>query len=179
MKREQQKIDEEEALYQEQKRKESINRANRLLFYNNDRVKTFHSTLLASDVLKERELQIKLKEQRKDFEKREKQYWEEIEAREVEKWKDEIQRRDQVKHQKAMEAARMQREQLTQVMDRKRREEDEKQRETEMMKRQIEEFKILQLREEELRKKGMQSYLREITSINDQLKVQGSNIILN
>lgn len=33
-------------------RKEAIDRANRLLFYTNDSVKTFHSTLLTSDVLK-------------------------------------------------------------------------------------------------------------------------------
>lgn len=46
------RLDAEEAIYQEQKRKEAIEHANRLLFYENDQVKTFQSQVLLSDVLK-------------------------------------------------------------------------------------------------------------------------------
>lgn len=50
--RERQRLDEEEARIQEELRREAIDKANRLLFYNNDSVKAFHSALLASDVAK-------------------------------------------------------------------------------------------------------------------------------
>uniref|UniRef100_A0A8C5RAR9 Trichohyalin-plectin-homology domain-containing protein n=1 Tax=Leptobrachium leishanense TaxID=445787 RepID=A0A8C5RAR9_9ANUR len=58
---EKKKIDLEEAKFQAEKRKEDIENAKRKLFYENDRVKTFHSALLLTEVMKEREAQIELK----------------------------------------------------------------------------------------------------------------------
>eukprot|EP00079_Xenopus_tropicalis_P010103 XP_002934659.2 PREDICTED: coiled-coil domain-containing protein 173 [Xenopus tropicalis] len=54
-------IDLEEAKFQEQKRKEAIEKARLKQYYQNDKVKTFHSALLLTEVAKERELQIELK----------------------------------------------------------------------------------------------------------------------
>ncbi|XP_070771204.1 cilia- and flagella- associated protein 210 [Enoplosus armatus] len=53
--------DEEEAKYQEQKRKEAIEKAKTQLYYQTDRVKGLHRALLLTEVLKEREAQIELK----------------------------------------------------------------------------------------------------------------------
>ncbi|XP_053498399.1 cilia- and flagella- associated protein 210 [Ictalurus furcatus] len=66
-------LDLEEAKFQEQKRKEAIERAKTLQYYQLDRVKGFHSALLMTEVLKEREAQIELKKRKekasKDVEK--------------------------------------------------------------------------------------------------------------
>ncbi|CAL8389509.1 coiled-coil domain-containing protein 173 [Gadus morhua] len=51
----------EEARYQEQLRKEAIARAKAQLYYQTQQVKGFHSALLLTEVLKEREAQLELK----------------------------------------------------------------------------------------------------------------------
>ncbi|MCI4378613.1 hypothetical protein PGIGA_G00217950 [Pangasianodon gigas] len=61
---ERKQIDIEEAKFQEQKRKEAIERAKTLQYYQIDRVKGFHSALLMTEVLKEREAQIELKKRK-------------------------------------------------------------------------------------------------------------------
>lgn len=58
---EKQAIDLEEAKYQAQKRKEAIEKAKTQQYYQTDRVKNFHSALMLTEVLKEREAQIELK----------------------------------------------------------------------------------------------------------------------
>ncbi|XP_003386126.1 PREDICTED: coiled-coil domain-containing protein 173-like [Amphimedon queenslandica] len=61
------KIDEEEAEFQAARRQELIDRAKTLLYYQTDRLKGFHSGLLLSEILKEREAQIAFKKQRSDM----------------------------------------------------------------------------------------------------------------
>ncbi|XP_030642515.1 coiled-coil domain-containing protein 173 [Chanos chanos] len=55
-------IDIEEAEYQEQRRKKAIEKARAQLYYQTDIVKGFNSALLLTEVLKEREAQIELKQ---------------------------------------------------------------------------------------------------------------------
>uniref|UniRef100_UPI0037E85460 cilia- and flagella- associated protein 210 n=1 Tax=Semicossyphus pulcher TaxID=241346 RepID=UPI0037E85460 len=55
-------IDKEEAEYKEQKRKEAVEKAKTQLYYQTDRVKGLHRALLLTEVLKEREAQIELKQ---------------------------------------------------------------------------------------------------------------------
>ncbi|KAM3608411.1 uncharacterized protein V6R79_024665 [Siganus canaliculatus] len=66
-------IDEEEAKYQEQKQQEAVAKAKAELFYQTNRVRSLHSALLLTEVLNERDAQIKLKQRlksaRKDTEK--------------------------------------------------------------------------------------------------------------
>nr|XP_020452097.1 coiled-coil domain-containing protein 173 [Monopterus albus] len=59
----------EEAKYREEKRKEAIEKAKTQLFYQTDRVKGLHRALLLTEVLKEREAQIELKERIKSASK--------------------------------------------------------------------------------------------------------------
>ncbi|XP_059198595.1 cilia- and flagella- associated protein 210 [Centropristis striata] len=54
--------DKEEAKYQEQQRKEAIEKAKTQLYYQTDRVKGLHRALLLTEVLKERDAQIELKQ---------------------------------------------------------------------------------------------------------------------
>lgn len=57
-------IDIEEAKYQAEKRKEAIDKAKTLQYYQTDRVKGFHGALLLTEVLKERDAQLDLKRAR-------------------------------------------------------------------------------------------------------------------
>ncbi|XP_072029416.1 cilia- and flagella- associated protein 210-like [Amphiura filiformis] len=57
-------IDIEEAKFQAARRKEAIEQAKTLQYYQTDRVKGFHGALMLTEVLKEREEQIKLKQAR-------------------------------------------------------------------------------------------------------------------
>merc|ERR1712023_217729 len=61
--RERQKLDEEEAKIQLENRKRIIARANRLLYDESDRVKSFQSKMQLCDVLAEREAQVNLKDE--------------------------------------------------------------------------------------------------------------------
>ncbi|KAK3592985.1 hypothetical protein CHS0354_023210 [Potamilus streckersoni] len=54
-------LDIEEAKYQAQQRKEAIDKAKTLQYYQTDRVKQFHGALMLTEVLKEREAQLELK----------------------------------------------------------------------------------------------------------------------
>ncbi|XP_077071483.1 cilia- and flagella- associated protein 210 [Siphateles boraxobius] len=62
-------LDIEEAKYQAQIRKEAIEKAKTLQYYQNDRVKGFHSALMLAEVLKEREAQIELKRMKQNASK--------------------------------------------------------------------------------------------------------------
>ncbi|XP_077304075.1 cilia- and flagella- associated protein 210 isoform X2 [Lithobates pipiens] len=55
------KIDLEEAQYQAEKRREAIEKARTKQYYQTDKVKTFHSALLLTEVIKERDAQMELK----------------------------------------------------------------------------------------------------------------------
>merc|ERR1719262_516638 len=60
---ERQKIDAEEAKIQLEQRRTTIDRANKLLYDEADRMKSFHSKMMLCDVMAEREAQMNLKEE--------------------------------------------------------------------------------------------------------------------
>lgn len=76
---EKRKIDEEERKFQEMQKKIVVERANKLLFEAQDPVKAFHSKLLLSDVIKEREFQKEIKEKQMEIDGNIEQRWREIE----------------------------------------------------------------------------------------------------
>uniref|UniRef100_A0A8C7ZWX7 Cilia and flagella associated protein 210 n=1 Tax=Oryzias sinensis TaxID=183150 RepID=A0A8C7ZWX7_9TELE len=81
-------MDLEEANYREQKRKEAVQKAELQLYYQTDRVKGLHRALLLTEVLKEREAQMELKQQTKSATERwEKEILEKIKTREDEAMK--------------------------------------------------------------------------------------------
>jgi len=60
---ERQKVDAKEAAIQMEKRRSAIERANKILYDDSDRMKTFHSKMMLCDVIAEREAQVELKEE--------------------------------------------------------------------------------------------------------------------
>lgn len=80
--KERRQIDLEEAKYMAQKRKEHLEQAKTLLFFQTDRVKGFNAALMFTEALKEREAQIKLKQNKENFLKtQEKQFLEDKQRR--------------------------------------------------------------------------------------------------
>lgn len=80
--KERRQIDLEEAKYMAQKRKEHLEKAKTLLFFQTDRVKGFNAALMFTEALKEREAQIKLKQNKENFLKtQEKQFLEDKQRR--------------------------------------------------------------------------------------------------
>ena len=71
---ERQKIDIEEAKLQAEKRKVAIDRAKQLQYYETDRVKGFHGALLLTEVLKERDAQIAMKNSKINWQKEREEY---------------------------------------------------------------------------------------------------------
>ncbi len=67
----QQAVDERERQYREQEKREAIGRANRLLYQENDRVKTFRSSMLSAKTFYERDAQAVFKD---EFKKRQEQF---------------------------------------------------------------------------------------------------------
>merc|ERR1719502_2440071 len=63
-----QAVDAEEAKIQLEQRKKTIDRANKLLYDESDRMKSFHSKMMVCDVLAEREAQVALKDELKKLE---------------------------------------------------------------------------------------------------------------
>ena len=60
-------IDKEEAKFQQAKRKEAIDKAKTLQYYQTDRVKSFHAAMMLSEVLKERDAQVEMKKKMKEL----------------------------------------------------------------------------------------------------------------
>jgi hypothetical protein len=60
---ERQKVDQKEEAIAMEKRRGAIERANKILYEESDRMKTFHSKMMLCDVLAEREAQVALKEE--------------------------------------------------------------------------------------------------------------------
>nr|XP_057937902.1 cilia- and flagella- associated protein 210 isoform X2 [Doryrhamphus excisus] len=93
-------MDMEEAKYREEQRKEAIEKAKRQLYYQTQRVKGLHRALLLTEVLKEREAQMELKQRRQSAsEELDKEYVEMMKAREDEA----LQREQESKEQKRLE----------------------------------------------------------------------------
>ena len=77
----QQAIDERERQFRDQEKRQAIARANILLYQENDRVKTFRSSMLASQVLQERANQSRFKiEKQKHIEAMERKHEQQVQA---------------------------------------------------------------------------------------------------
>ncbi|CAF0865431.1 unnamed protein product [Adineta steineri] len=109
-------VDLEEEKYAAERRREQIETAKKLKYYETDRVKTFHSALLLTEVLKERELQLDMKKRIQQM----RQTDEDEERRAIENAHHDFNKSEQEKREKkAQERAAITQYQLSQ-MERKR-----------------------------------------------------------
>ncbi|XP_028992422.1 cilia- and flagella- associated protein 210 [Betta splendens] len=130
-------IDVEEAKYREEKRREAIEKAKTQLYYQTDRVKGLHRALMLTEVLKEREAQIELKQRIKSaYKEVDKDYTAMVKAREEEALRQEQEKAQQTKlHRQSL---------AEDIMKQIKENEEERQRQKREMKKDGEEIQRLQ-----------------------------------
>ncbi|XP_015277728.1 PREDICTED: coiled-coil domain-containing protein 173 [Gekko japonicus] len=161
---EKRKIDLEEAKYQAQKRKEAIEKAKIDQYYQSERVKGFHKALLLTEVLKEREVQIKFQKQKQKL------YQSKDEERERERQKAILKEEEKVKECR-MKRMQLSKDQLEQIKENERlaelsrlesiKEGEEIQALTRLHHRELQEKEQKQLEEKLERKQAHQAHVAD------------------
>eukprot|EP01051_Picozoa_sp_SAG22_P006220 SAG22_NODE_400_length_11089_cov_6.934668_5_plen_469_part_00 len=109
---EKRKLDEDEARIQAQLRRDAIERAQRMLYEDSDKIKTFASGMLMSDVMEERQAQIALGHTKRHIEVAEEEEWFELQQKQwAEHDSREVQQEERVKS-KLMEEKGMRKAQI-------------------------------------------------------------------
>ncbi|XP_065818447.1 cilia- and flagella- associated protein 210 [Labrus bergylta] len=163
-------LDKEEAEYKEQKRKEAIEKAKTQLYFQTDRVKGLHGALLLTEVLKEREAQIELKQRIQSASKDvEKHYIDVVMIRE-----DEAKRKDQEKalekkleKQAVAEDLKTQIKEVKQLREQEKKENKKEGEETQQLQEIYQwEQRMEEKRQKEQKRELMQAHLEHLTNRN-------------
>jgi len=163
-------MDREEASYQAAERKKCIQRANTLLYENTERVKAFGSKLYLSDVMREREMQVDIKNQIKGRRDAEERMWHARTIEAVKMGDVEEERKREERQQRALHAKQVQLDQLedfrVRYVDNKRSEK----REGELIKQRVE-MHLADEKKQEQDKKDMESK-RALSTLGDNRRLQ-------
>ncbi|XP_015778096.1 PREDICTED: coiled-coil domain-containing protein 173-like [Acropora digitifera] len=155
------KIDKEEAKHQAQKRKEAIERAKTLQYYQTDRVKTFHGALLLTEVLKERDAQIEMKNSKLDADKIREKHLLRLQERQREEAIIEDQKRALRRFNERKAVADFQTLQILDHVEESKQAKQVDAEEGENVKQQVEMYKAAKLAIEEQRRKDKQAIMEE------------------
>jgi len=167
---ERQKVDTEEAKIQLDQRKNTIDRANKLLYDESDRMKSFHSKMMVCDVLAEREAQISLKDELQKLEHVREDRFLEMEKQNYRKMLEREMKEKETKEELSRLAARAQKEQLAEYKEKKFREVEDQMLEGELLRRKaIEDLEAERKAERKRRGMAVQA-LAETQKANDYLK---------
>jgi len=165
-----QKIDAEEAKIQLDQRKATIDRANKLLYDESDRMKSFHSKMMVCDVLAEREAQVGLKDELKKLEHVREDRFLEMEKQNYRKMLEREMKEKETKEELSRLAARAQKEQLAEYKEKKFREVEDQMLEGELLRRKaIEDLEAERKAERKRRGMAVQA-LAETQKANEYLK---------
>jgi hypothetical protein len=166
-----QTIDAEEAKIQLDQRKATIDRANKLLYDESDRMKSFHSKMMVCDVLAEREAQVCLKDELKKLEHVRDDRFLEMEKQNYRKMLEREMKEKETKEELSRLAARAQKEQLAEYKEKKFREVEDQMLEGELLRRKaIEDLEAERKAERKRRGMAVQA-LAETQKANEYLKV--------
>jgi len=132
---ERQKVDAEEAKIQLDQRRATIDRANKLLYDESDRMKSFHSKMMLCDVLAEREAQISLKEELKKLEQIREDRFLEMEKQNYRKMLEREMKEKETKEELSKIASVAQKEQLADYKERRFQEVEDQMLEGELLRR--------------------------------------------
>merc|ERR1712151_1182278 len=132
---ERQKVDAEEAKIQLDARKATIDRANKLLHDESDRMKSFHSKMMMCDVLAEREAQVGLKDELRKLEQVREDRFLEMEKQNYRKMLEREMKEKETKEELSKIVAKAQKEQREEVMERAYREVEDNMLEGELLRR--------------------------------------------
>lgn len=165
-----QKVDAEEAKIQLDQRKATIDRANKLLYDESDRMKSFHSRMMLCDVLAEREAQVGLKGELKKLEHVREDRFLEMEKQNYRKMLEREMKEKETKEELSRLAARAQKEQLAEYKEKKFREVEDQMLEGELLRRKaIEDLESERKAERKRRGMAVQA-LAETQKANEYLK---------
>eukprot|EP00906_Rhabdomonas_costata_P036036 RCo050587 len=165
-----QKLDVEEAEFQEAQRKAAIERANLMLYEQDDRIKTLTSKMLLSHVLEERNLQLTVKEQKKEMEKTQEQHWHSVLQEQLKKAREEEEVKQAAARAKAKQIQMLQKDQLAETQNRMRRQEEEQHAETLAIRAAAEKSVLEELNEENARRQKARDLAQEYAQTNQELK---------
>lgn len=155
------KIDKEEAKHQAKKRKEAIERAKTLQYYQTDRVKTFHGALLLTEVLKERDAQIEMKNSKLDADKIREEHLLRVQERQREEAIIEDQKRALRRFNERKAVADFQTLQILDHIEEAKQAKQVDAEEGENVKQQVEMYQAAKLAIEEQRRKDKQAVMEE------------------
>merc|ERR1719389_1077093 len=165
-----QAVDAEEAKIQLDQRKKTIDRANKLLYDESDRMKSFHSKMMVCDVLAEREAQVALKDELKKLEHVREDRFLEMEKQNYRKMLEREMKETETKEELSRLAARAQKEQLAEYKEKKFREIEDQMLEGELLRRKaIEDLEAERKAERKRRGMAVQA-LAETQKANEYLK---------
>jgi len=151
--KERQKIDAEEAAVQQEIRKNILDKANHQIFNECDRIKTFHSMMMFSDVIAEREAQMELKEELKKLELQREERFKELDRENYQKSLDREIREKKELEDRTAEQVRCQQEQREIKAARAREEKDRYEKEGMMIRLKAVEDLAMEKKVEENRKR--------------------------
>jgi len=132
---ERQKVDAEEAKIQLDQRKATIDRANKLLYDESDRMKSFHSKMMVCDVLAEREAQVSLKGELKKLEQIREDRFLEMEKQNYRRMLEREMKEKETKEELSRMAAKAQKQQLAEYKEKRFREIEDQMLEGELLRR--------------------------------------------
>merc|ERR1719313_2160556 len=165
-----QAVDAEEAKIQLDQRKATIDRANKLLYDESDRMKSFHSKMMVCDVLAEREAQVALKDELKKLEHVREDRFLAMEKQNYRKMLEREMKEKETKEELSRLAARAQKEQLAEYKEKKFREVEDQMLEGELLRRKaIEDLEAERKAERKRRGMAVQA-LAETQKANEYLK---------
>merc|ERR1719277_2783754 len=165
-----QKQDAEEAKIQLDARRATIDRANKLLHDESDRMKSFNSKLMHCDVLAEREAQLALKDELKKLENVREDRFLEMEKQNYRKMLERELKEKGTKEELAKIAAKAQKEQLAEYKEKRFREIEDQMLEGELLRRKaVEDLEAEKAAEAGRRGMAIQA-MRETQKANEYLK---------
>lgn len=160
------KIDAEEAAYQEKQRAAAIERANLILYEQDDRIKNFNSKMFLSHVLEERQKQLALREARKERVRKTEAEWHATVEKTVAEGLAKEQKEKELRVQKALQTEKEQKEQLAQVEARLRAEQAAAKAEGQAIRKAAEDAIIEEMAKEKAIKEKAMQLGREYAQIN-------------
>lgn len=164
------KIDAEEARIQLEQRRATIDRANKILHDESDRMKSFHSKMMLCDVIAEREAQVTLKDELKKLEQVREDRFLEMEKQNYRKMLEREMKEKEAKEELSKIAAKAQREQLSEFKDKRFREVEDQMLEGELLRRKALEDLEAERGSEGRRREMAIVALRETQKANEYLK---------
>merc|ERR1719207_314639 len=167
---ERQKVDAEEAKIQLEQRKATIDRANKLLYDESDRMKSFHSKMMLCDVLAEREAQVNLNEELSKLEQIRDERHLEMERQNYRKMLERELREKEEKEEISKIAAGAQKQQLKEFKDRRLREIEDSILEGELLRKKAREDLEAERNAERKRRAQAAQALVETQKANEYLK---------